>query len=42
MFDTIVYYVLPNVALFGGIVLFSKMIEAAAWHVIENYEEYTV
>lgn len=32
------YYVLPNVALFGSIFLFSKFVEHVSWHVIYNYD----
>lgn len=38
MTEIVLYYVLPNVALFGGIYLFAKAIEAAVWHFICNYE----
>ncbi len=38
MFEVLVYYVLPNVVLFGGIFAISKLIERASWYVIENYE----
>ena len=35
--EILVNYVLPNIALFGGIYLFAKSIEKASWHVICNY-----
>ena len=34
MIEVILYYVLPNIALFGGIVILSKIIEAATWNMI--------
>lgn len=37
--QTVIEYVLPNVALFGGIYLLAKYVENATWHFIENYEE---
>lgn len=36
--DTLVYYILPNIVLFGGIFVISKLIERASWYVIENFE----
>lgn len=36
--ETLTYYVLPNIALFGGIFLLGKGIEYAAWYIITNYE----
>lgn len=36
--EILTYYILPNIALFGGIYMLSKAIEAGAWHVICNYE----
>lgn len=38
MVDVIVYYVIPNVLMFGGLWLLAKGIEATTWHFIENYE----
>lgn len=37
--QTVIHYVLPNVALFGGIYLLAKYVENATWHYIENYDE---
>ncbi len=39
MLDILVYYVLPNVAMFGGLNLIAKYIVNSAWYFIENYEE---
>lgn len=36
--EILTYYILPNIALFGGIYMLSKVIEAGAWYVICNYE----
>lgn len=36
--EILVYYVVPNVALFGGIYMFAKVCENAAWKVIINYD----
>ena len=36
--EILVYYVLPNVALFGGIYLIAKGIERATWYFICNYD----
>ena len=36
--EILINYVLPNIALFGGIYLFAKGIEKASWYVICNYE----
>lgn len=36
--ETLVYYVLPNVAMFGGLYLIAKGIERATWYVICNYD----
>lgn len=38
MLDLIVYYVLPNILLFGGIYAVCKYIENATWHYIENFD----
>lgn len=40
MFELIVYYVIPNVVLFGGIFLIAKAAELSAQHYIDNYDEY--
>ena len=37
--EILTYYILPNVAFFGTIVLFAKAIEHAAWYVICNYDD---
>ncbi len=36
--EIFVYYVLPNIALFGGVYLLAKAFEHAAWHFITNYD----
>lgn len=36
--ETLLYYVLPNIALFGGLYALSKLIEHGTWYVIENHE----
>ena len=36
--EIFVYYVLPNVLLFGSIYLVAKGIEHAVWHVISNFD----
>jgi hypothetical protein len=38
--DTFIYYVIPNVVLFGGIYLVAKYVEAATEDFINNYESY--
>jgi hypothetical protein len=38
MVDVVVYYVIPNVLMFGGLWFVSKAIERMVWHVIENHE----
>jgi hypothetical protein len=35
--EIFVYYVLPNVLLFGSIYLFARAAESAVWYGIENY-----
>lgn len=34
MIEIILYYMLPNVALFGGIVILCKLTEDAVWNMI--------
>ena len=36
--ELFVYYILPNIALFGGIYAVAKAAERSAWYVIENYD----
>jgi hypothetical protein len=36
--EILLYYILPNIALFGGIYLLTKGIESSSWYVIINYE----
>jgi len=36
--EIFVYYVLPNIALFGGVYLLAKGVEHAAWYFIANYD----
>lgn len=38
--DTVIYYVLPNVVLFGGIYAVAKYVERATQDFINNYDEY--
>jgi hypothetical protein len=38
--EILIYYVVPNVLLFGGIYAFSKLIEKSVWYVIEHHEFY--
>lgn len=37
--DTFIYYIVPNVVLFGGIYLVAKYVENATQDFINNYEE---
>ncbi len=36
--EILIYYILPNVVMFGGLYLLSKGIEKATWFFIENYD----
>lgn len=36
--ETVIYYVLLNVVLFGGLYALSKLVEYGCWYVLENYE----
>lgn len=36
--ELFVYYILPNIVLFGGIFILAKVIERSTWYVIENYD----
>lgn len=36
--EILVYYVVPNIALFGGIYLLAKGMEHAVWQLICNYD----
>ena len=36
--ETVIYHVLLNVALFGGLYTLSKLAEYGTWYVLENYE----
>jgi hypothetical protein len=38
--DTFIYYVLPNIVLFGGIYVVAKYVERATEDFIDNYEQY--
>lgn len=40
MLDILIYYVLPNVMLFGGIYFACKYVENAVQDFINNYDEY--
>ena len=35
-----IYYILPNVVLFGGLWIFAKNLEYITWLLIENHEEF--
>ena len=37
--DLITYYLIPNILLFGGIYVVSKVIEHVTWAFIVNYDE---
>jgi len=39
MLEILIYYVVPNVAMFGGLYALAKYIENATWYFIENYDE---
>ena len=36
--ETLLYYILPNIALFGGLYMLAKLMEHAVHYVIENHE----
>ena len=36
--ELFVYYILPNVALFGSIYIVAKAAEHSAWYVIQHYD----
>ena len=36
--EILVYYILPNIALFSGIYAVAKLFEHATWYVICNYD----
>ena len=36
--EILTHYILPNIALFGGIYVFAKAAEAAVWYGITNYD----
>jgi hypothetical protein len=36
--EILTYYVLPNIALFGGIYVLAKGVEYATWYFICNYD----
>lgn len=38
--EILLYYILPNIILFGGIYGIAKVIEDVSWYMIENYEIY--
>lgn len=35
--EIFVYYILPNIVLFGSLYLLGKTVETATWYLIENY-----
>lgn len=37
--EIFLYYVLPNIALFGSIYIVAKAVEHINWYVIENYDD---
>lgn len=39
MLEIILWYVLPNIVLFGGLHFLGKGIERAVWFFIENYTD---
>jgi hypothetical protein len=36
--EILIYYVIPNIVLFGSIFLISMGIERASWYIVCNYE----
>ena len=40
--EIVIEYILPNVALFGGIYLIATYVENSVWYWIENYDEASV
>jgi hypothetical protein len=40
MTDVALYYVLPNVLMFGGLIIVAKYVESVAQDYINNYELY--
>jgi len=36
--EILTHYILPNIALFGGIYVVAKAAEYAVWHLISNYD----
>ena len=36
--EILIHYILPNIALFGGIYVFGKVMENAVWHFVSNYD----
>jgi hypothetical protein len=38
--EILIYYILPNLALFGSIYVFAKLVEHASWYIVQNYDEY--
>jgi hypothetical protein len=36
--EILVYYALPNLAMFGGIYVVAKLLERYNWYVITNYD----
>jgi hypothetical protein len=39
MLETFLWYVLPNIALFGSLWLIAKGIERFMWFLIQNYDD---
>lgn len=39
MLETFLWYVLPNIALFGGLWLIAKGAEHFMWFLIQNYDD---
>lgn len=39
MLEIILWYVLPNIVLFGGLYFLGKGIEKLVWFIIENYDD---
>lgn len=38
--ETVIYYVFLNTLLFGSLYLVGKIVEAAVWYLIENYDSF--
>lgn len=36
--EIFIYYVLPNLVMFGGLFIIGKLVERSSWYVIENWD----